>query len=121
MAASCIAACFLQMPSTCLCTSMQFLLLKGCDSPGRCGSYGLYCVFDGHNGVACAQHSHDLLIEVRSAVCTALFFIICRQNCSELCRRKNVVDVKVVLYTACPLAYICLAVPYCLCVCSTVA
>lgn len=31
-------------------------------------TYGLYCVFDGHNGVAAAQHIHDNLCEVRTAL-----------------------------------------------------
>ena len=88
-AASCNATCFLQMPSACLCASVRLLSLRGCDSFGRCGSYGLYCVFDGHNGVACAQHSHDLLIEVRPAVCTVLSLITRCITGSELCKKKR--------------------------------
>ncbi|CAL5228517.1 g11669 [Coccomyxa viridis] len=30
---------------------------------GGDNSFGLYCVFDGHNGVAAAQHIHDTLVE----------------------------------------------------------
>ena len=32
---------------------------------GHDDSFGLFCVFDGHNGVAAAQHIHDTLVEVR--------------------------------------------------------
>ena len=32
---------------------------------GSGDSFGLFCVFDGHNGVAAAQHIHDTLVEVR--------------------------------------------------------
>jgi len=34
-------------------------------APSSGATYGLFCVFDGHNGVACAKHTHDSLIEVR--------------------------------------------------------
>ena len=33
---------------------------------GENDSFGLFCVFDGHNGAAAAQHIHDTLVEVPS-------------------------------------------------------
>ncbi len=47
------------------CRSAKALRLTA-GAPSRAATYGLFCVFDGHNGVACAKHTHDSLIEVRS-------------------------------------------------------
>ncbi|KAK9840789.1 hypothetical protein WJX81_004819 [Elliptochloris bilobata] len=63
--------CFLKGEDVVLCqpcldfpaTKRGGLTNGGWKAAARCGSYGLYCVFDGHNGVACAQHIHDLLLE----------------------------------------------------------
>ena len=51
---------------------------------GENDSFGLFCVFDGHNGAAAAQHIHDTLVEVPSLPSMLLLAILSVRHLAEV-------------------------------------